>query len=203
MGTKQIKIFFTFLSVLMMLFTSCDEPQAEVQKVEEGKLALEIKGIIEYELYKVENGDFIDVVFRVTNLTDQPKEFKEISESINANLKVQKKYIKKKIRPIEIKGEVNSEQITFTGTPISETTFLSNTRDGWEGPQTILGIAIPRGNFILNPGTTKEYMILSAFKRAELLKELSERKSEKLLIRAEFTNPGDVPVMTNEIELKE
>ena len=201
MGKKQIKIFFTFLLVFMVLFTSCDEPTKEVQ-VEVEKAQIQSKGIIEYELIKVENGDFIDVVFRVTNLTDQPKEFEEISESINANLKVQKKYIKEKVKPVEINGEVNGGQITFTGTPISETTFLSNTKDGWEGPQTILGIAIPRGNFILNPGTTKEYMILSAFKRSELLKELSKRKSEKLLIRAEFTNPGDVPIMTNEIELK-
>lgn len=185
----QNYLLLFFLSFLLMFVISCDKEQKREKSLEK-KTQVQAKGIIEYELYKVENGDLIDVVFKITNLTNQPKQFEQISQRINANLKVQKKYIKEEKKSSEVYINEDIKLISIKG------------NERWENPPSIYGIATQRGNFTLKPGSSKEYMIFSAFKRSDLLLELGKRKSRKVLIRAEFTNPGDIANMTNEIELQ-
>lgn len=164
--------------------TSTEETKAIVKKEP-------FKGIIEYELIKVEHGDLIDVVFRITNLSNKVKEFQDIRQSINANLVVQRKYL--------MDGKKPQKKIESFLTEIN----YNISKDGWEGPsEVILGIATTPEKFELKAGGHKEFIILSSYTRTELEKEFTKKNCNSVLMRAEFSNPGDLPILTNEIELK-
>ena len=183
------------------IFVSCKEvakeKNIEYTTVKESAKEVDVSetpdpGLIEYDLIKVEHGELIDVIFRITNGTSKAKQFEEITQSINANLIVEKKFINAESKPAKVK--INSERFVLN-TGISE-------KNGWEQPLKVYGIAIPPEPFILKPGERKDYMILSSYSRAELQKELGRKLSSKLLMRARFSNPGDIEITTNTIELK-
>ena len=181
----------TGIVFLFIIFTSCDKP-VESDKTDSDEIRINAKGIIEYELIKVERGNLIDFVFRITNLTDKPKTFQEISQSINANFILQKKYIKYE----------KTESSVIDHNKLTDILPIEISKDGWEYPANTYGIASILGQFTIEPKGLKEFMILSAYSREELNKALAEKNCEKVLFRAQYSNPGDLEKTTNVIELK-
>ena len=188
-----MQAFIKFLCIAFLL-TSCDkELNKEVGKQAESKAKTAQKEEIIYELVKVDNKENFDVLFKIKNQTSKPKTFVDMRTAINANFVVQKKFL--------MDGEAPKSKAAEGG--INTTVLnLNLTKDGWENPPVVLGIAIEPEKFELKPGEEKEFFVFSAYSSEELDKALNGKNSNSVLLRAEYTNEGDDPVLTNTIELK-
>ena len=146
-----------FISLTITFLFSCSSTVNEVQ----------------YQLIKVDHGEFLDVVFRISNMTDQVVVLDEPTEGTCPTLVREWKYVKQ---------ESSSE---------------------WDRILTALGTAKAPPVFKLSPGESKDFVLISSWNKKDLKKHLEKEQMEKLLFRVWYTSTDNEGIFSNIIELNE